>query len=99
MSKSKKHRKKKKVKQLSKKMIPEVEKDLAEVFGLIDEISKVDFWSDDSDKFADKLIKKAQKVETKIKTKYKGHFDEDEIKSKVPKDLLDAAADNLDIEE
>jgi hypothetical protein len=95
MSKSKKPRKKKKIKQLPKEMIPEVEKDLVEVFSLIDEIGKVDFWNDTSEIFADKLIKKAQKVETKIKTKYKGHFDENELNKRTPKDFLD----NLDTEE
>lgn len=99
MSKSKKHRKHKKkkkvIKEFSKEMIPEVEKDLSEVFKLIDEISKVDFWDDSGDKFADELIKKAQKVESKIKVKYKGHFNEEEIKSKIPKEYTD----NLDTEE
>jgi hypothetical protein len=93
MSKSKKHRKPKKkkkvIKELSKGMIPEVEKDLKDVFKLIDEISKVDFWNDSGDKFADELIEKARKVESKIKTKYKDHFDEEEIKSKIPKEYLD----------
>ena len=54
MSKSKKHRRykknKKKIKELPKKMIPEVEKDISTVLELIDDISKIDFWSDDSDK-------------------------------------------------
>ena len=70
-------------------MIPEVEKDITKVLGLINEISKIDFWAEDSDKFADDLIQKAKKVESNIKTKYKGHFDEDELKSRIPKDYLD----------
>ena len=93
MPKSKKPRKKRQVKPLSKEMIPEVEKDLASVFGLIEELSKVDFWNDNSESFADKLIKKAQKVESNIKEKYKDHYDEDDLKSKLPKgyeDYLDS---------
>ena len=90
MSKSKKHRrpkkKKKQVKPISKEMIPQVEKDLEEVFSLIDEIGKVDFWAEDSDKFAENLIKKSQTLESKIKSKYKGHFNEDELKEKLPKE-------------
>tara|TARA_R100000908_G_C3672171_1_gene94571 strand:- start:81 stop:374 length:294 start_codon:yes stop_codon:yes gene_type:complete len=88
MSKSRKRKKnnKKKIKPISKEMIPQVEKDLEEVFSLIDEIGKVDFWAEDSDKFANNLIKKSQKLESKIKNKYKGHFDENEVKEKLPKE-------------
>ena len=93
MSKSKKHRKPKKkqktIKQLPKEMIPEVEKDITKVLGLIDEIGKIDFWSDDSNKVADQIIEKAKKVESNIKSKYKNHLDEDELKSRIPKDYLD----------
>jgi len=93
MSKSKKHRrpknKKKNPKQLPKEMIPEVEKDITKVLGLIDEISKIDFWSDDSDKVADQIIEKAKNVESDIKTKYKNHLDEDELNARIPKDYKD----------
>ena len=67
MPKSKKPRKKKQIKPISKKMIPEIEKDLESVLGLIGELSKVDFWNDNSESFADKLVKKAKKVEDKRK--------------------------------
>ena len=70
-------------------MIPEVEKDLENIFSMIDEISKIDFWDNNSENHADKLIKKARKIENNIKQKYKGHFDEKEIESKTPEDLKD----------
>ena len=93
MSKSKKHRRykknKKKIKELPKKMIPEVEKDISTVLELIYDISKIDFWSDDRDKIADQLMQKAKKVESKIKTKYKDHFDEKDLESKIPKEYRD----------
>jgi len=99
MSKSKKPRKrknkKKPIKEITKKMIPGVEKDLEDVFALVDEIGKIDFWSDEGDKFADVLLEKAKNMETKIKTKYKGHFDEEEVMSKLPKEY----GDHLDSEE
>ena len=50
-------------------------------------LSNPETWSDD------KLIKKAQKVESNIKEKYKDHYDEDDLKSKLPKgyeDYLDS---------
>ncbi|MBT3546229.1 MAG: hypothetical protein HN487_00835 [Flavobacterium sp.] len=100
MSKSKKRRrpknkKKPVVKEFKKEMIPEVEKDLESLFGIIDEMGKIDFFNKNSDKFADNLLKKSRKLESQIKNKYKGHFNEDEIRSKVPKEYRD----HLDSEE
>ena len=89
MPKSKKPRKKKQIKPISKKMIPEIEKDLESVLGLIGELSKVDFWNDNSESFADKLVKKAKKVEDNIKEKYKDHLDEDELNKNIPKEYRD----------
>ena len=94
MSKSKKRRrpknkKKTAVKEFKKEMIPEVEKDLESLFGLIDEMGKIDFFDENSDNFADNLLKKSKKLESQIKNKYKGHFDEDEIKRKIPKEYKD----------
>tara|TARA_B110000240_G_scaffold96982_1_gene109798 strand:+ start:376 stop:681 length:306 start_codon:yes stop_codon:yes gene_type:complete len=101
MSKSKKPRKSKKknpkksIKEITRDMIPGVEKDLEEVFALVDEIGTIDFWSDEGNKSADILLEKAKNIELKIKTKYEGHFDEDEVNSKIPKEYRD----HLDSEE